>query len=104
MRYGRTTSDLFHLNIFNIQSMKRTGAYNLDQELLAEIIFPAVESISCVHDSYLCQKYVSEHWRPFPTKRLPGNFNFVGSDGPKELAELCPVECRPHNHRDWWRC
>ena len=78
--------------------------YNLDQKLLGDIVFPAVQNISCVHDSFLCQKYVSAHWRPFPTPRQLVEYNFVGSDGPKVLTDICPLECRPHNHKDWTTC
>ena len=78
--------------------------YNLDQELLGDIIFPEVQNISCVHDSFYCKKYLSKNWRPFPTKRLSGEFNFIGSDGPKELDDPCPLACRPANHIGWTQC
>ena len=57
-----------------------------------------------VHDSYLCKMYKSENWRPFPTQRLKGEYNFVGAAGPMEINSTCPEECRPLEHKDWRMC
>ena len=76
----------------------------LDQSLLRSRIWPLVESQTCVHDSYFCRAYQSNNWRPFPTERETGSFNFVGSVGPMELNKICPPECRPPTHQDWILC
>ena len=76
----------------------------LDQSLLRSRIWPLVENQTCVHDSYFCQTYQSDHWKPFPTEREAGSYNFVGSVGPMELSKTCPPECRPPDHQDWTLC
>ena len=63
-----------------------------------------LKNLSVVHDSYLCQEYPSLHWRPFPTQRPDGEYNFVGAAGRVELRMMCPEECRPPDHLDWQFC
>ena len=76
----------------------------LDQSLLRSRIWPLVENQTCVHDSYFCLAYQSDHWRPFPTEREAGGHNFVGSVGAMQLNTTCPPECRPPTHQDWALC
>ena len=76
-----------------------------DQTLLTKFVWPEVKEVSCVHDSYLCTVYRcphlatpaqcpyqqcplsrSDHWLPYPTRRLPGvPYNFIGAAGPMVL-------------------
>ena len=73
----------------------------LDQDLLKYWIWPLVRNQTCVHDSYLCQTFKSNNWRPFPTQR---GGDFVGAVGGKGLNQTCPVECRPPQHQEWIFC
>ena len=76
----------------------------LDQSLLTKHIWPRVRDLSCVHDSYLCDKMKGGHWRPFPTRREEGKYNFVGAAGPMNINRTCPDQCRPEDHKDWTKC
>ena len=105
--------DLGHRQIFQVAMKKMLEDLRLrdqhwykglDQALLRSRIWPLVEDQTCVHDSYLCRAYQSQNWRPFPTEREAGSWNFVGSVGPMELNETCPTECRPPTHQDWILC
>ena len=58
----------------------------------------SVRELSCVHDSYLCDKMKGGHWRPFPTQREEGEYNFVGAAGPMKINRKCPEQCRPEDH------
>ena len=84
-----------------------------DQTLLTKFVWPEVKEVSCVHDSYLCTVYRcphshtwphlasvrtsascprSDHWLPYPTRRLPGvPYNFIGAAGPMVLNR-CGVD------------
>ena len=63
-----------------------------------------VQNKTCVHDSHLCHLYRGGHWRPYPTKRQTGPYNFIGAAGPMELKRECPENCRPENHKNWIYC
>ena len=76
----------------------------LDQELLTKYVWPIVMKFTCVHDSYLCHKIKGGHWRPFPTQREEGAYNFVGAAGPTNIQQKCPKQCRPEEHQDWLAC
>ena len=76
----------------------------LDQSLLTKYVWPRVRELSCVHDSYLCDKMRGGHWRPFPTQREEGEYNFVGAAGPMKINRKCPEQCRPEDHQDWTMC
>lgn len=76
----------------------------LDQSLLTKWIWPKVAEDCLVHDSYLCKRFKSDHWRPWPTQRVTGPYNFVGAAGPMEIKTKCPKECRPPDHQDWTMC
>jgi len=76
----------------------------LDQSLLTKWIWPQVQNEAMVHDSYLCKRFKSSHWRPWPTQRVAGPYNFVGAAGPMEIKMTCPAECRPPDHQDWTMC
>ena len=75
-----------------------------DQSLLSKHVWPKVRDLSCVHDSYLCDKIKGGHWRPFPTQREEGAYNFVGAAGPMNIHNKCPEQCRPQDHQDWTMC
>lgn len=40
----------------------------LDQYLLSKWLWPNIDSLAVVHDSYHCLNLRSGHWRPFPSK------------------------------------
>ena len=86
------------------QSKGKGWVKGMDQRQLESFLWPVVSKISCVHDSYLCQRYQSQNWRPFPTQRLEGAYNFVGAAGPMEIKTKCPEACRPEDHPDWTFC
>ena len=71
---------------------------------------PLVSKHTLAHDSYLCKKYKDSETRAFPTKRIQGVGNFVGSvietGGTISFTEAyeCPKECRPPDHQDWIYC
>ena len=76
----------------------------LDQMLLRDRIWPLIGERAAVHDSYLCEAYKSPNWRPFPTQRRAGTYNFVGSAGGMEINNTCPAKCRPPDHPEWLLC
>ena len=87
-----------------------------DQVALAIILSPHAFNDSVVHDSYLCQVDILMKGKlnlPFPTQRLSGpNFtmpapvepNFVGNTGNYAIDDVCPIDCRPADHKDWLLC
>jgi hypothetical protein len=57
------------------------------------------------HDSYFCRRetYLKGEMRPFPTKRLNGSRNFVGSaEASQTISTQCPLPCR--KNPDWLFC
>ena len=87
------------------QSVKK----KIDQTLLKTFIWPYAKNDSVIHDSYTCKikRLRGTDIRPFPTRRLHGKFNFVGSNGGNiTLAKdgPCPRECRPKEHYNWIVC
>jgi hypothetical protein len=82
------------------------GSKGLDQSMLTRWVWPAVWGSTLAHDSFLCRhkNYRGNEWRPFPTRREPGPYNFVGGAGPMELKSTCPEHCRPAAHQDWTLC
>ena len=85
----------------------------LDQEALANEVWPFARLDMVAHDSYLCLNFTGNVW-PWPTQRIsgpglsePSQPNFVGSNGGKISINAhgpCPVECRPPEHQDWLLC
>ena len=52
-------------------------------------------------------KLKGSEMRPFPTRRLYGKYNFVGSNGGSITLQKdgpCPKECRPKEHKKWLLC
>ena len=79
-----------------------------DQHLLTA--FFSYHSIrnSTTHDSYLCFWLGGD---PFPTKREGDCFvgctdccNRTKELGKRTYDKICPIECRPKNHKDWFYC
>ena len=83
----------------------RRNAPQHDQSTLKQYIWPWAKKLAMVHDSFLCKKYKEPH-SPFPSKRLVGLSNFVGSPISENMTikVKCPKECRPKNHLDWLYC
>ena len=91
----------------SVQGSARGWRKGQDQTLLTKFVWPEVKEVSCVHDSYLCTVYRcphlasvstsgplsrSDHWLPYPTRRLPGvPYNFIGAAGPMVLNR-CSVD------------
>jgi len=75
-----------------------------DQVALQRYVWPWAKKIAMVHDSYTCKRF--SYTRPFPTQRLKGVGNYVGSvvSLQAEVTSECPVKCRPKNHTDWKTC
>lgn len=72
----------------------------LDQEFLADYVYPLIYSHSTVHDSFFCRNYFNS--KPFPTQRIVTDH--VGSrllDNTSRTKE-CPVACRLN--KDWKFC
>ena len=71
---------------------------------------PLVSKYTLAHDSYLCKKYKDSETKAFPTERIQGVGNFVGSvietGGIISFTEEfeCPKDCRPPDHQDWIYC
>ena len=80
-----------------------------DMVFLRHLIWPFIRNYSSIYDSYNCQKHRELGvGQPWPTRR--NGSLYVGS-GPtkgevlKRLKRvMCPVACRPGNHRDWLYC
>ena len=94
-----------------------------DQYLLERFVWPLAIYNATIHDSYHCSNKAlgnSDESSPFPTQR---RFNcFVGqigccresdtvyslsepvSIGMNPITSICPLECRPHDHKDWIYC
>merc|ERR1711942_122175 len=71
----------------------------LDQTMLSKWVWPKVEAYTLAHDSYLCTMFRhGKNWRPFPSQRVTGPYNFVGAAGPMEIKTTCPEQCRPQQH------
>lgn len=81
-----------------------------DQDYLQEFVWPRVANNSLAFDSYTCARYGG---RPFLTQRQERHC-FLGcirpcctnatNYVPPNLAEICPLACRPKHHQDWIYC
>jgi hypothetical protein len=96
---------LFHDGLAYIPREKGGG---YDQIALMRYIWPWAKKVALSHDSYCCRKF--SNTSPFPTKRLPGVGNFIGSvislnqSVGFDSSNYCPEKCRPKNHKDWVYC
>jgi len=85
---------------------EKGGGY--DQIALMRYFWPWGKKVALSHDSYTCRKF--SHTAPFPTQRLPGIGNFIGSvialnqTVGFDNSNFCPEKCRPKNHQDWIYC
>eukprot|EP00095_Tigriopus_kingsejongensis_P001170 maker-scaffold415_size178368-snap-gene-0.26 protein:Tk01170 transcript:maker-scaffold415_size178368-snap-gene-0.26-mRNA-1 annotation:"hypothetical protein DAPPUDRAFT_96285" len=80
------------------------GQKGYDQVLLTQCFWYPAQSSLVIHDSFLCNTFVNQNTRPFPTQRIPDKpFNFVGSNG-GQINRPCPEQCRPPDHTDWMQC
>lgn len=75
-----------------------------DQIALRRYVWPWAKKMAYAHDSYTCKKFSYTH--PFPTQRLPGVGNYVGSivSLNASVKDTCPEKCRPQEHKDWTFC
>ncbi|CAB4060741.1 unnamed protein product [Lepeophtheirus salmonis] len=95
----KDTSGLAYIN-------RTLGGY--DQVALSKYVWPWAKWRALSHDSYLCKKY--PRTSPFPTKRVEGIGNYVGSVVSLNAtigftsASECPFKCRPRDHKDWIFC
>jgi len=96
---------LFHDGLAYIPREKGGG---YDQIALMRYIWPWGKKVALSHDSYCCRKF--SNTSPFPTKRLSGVGNFIGSvislnqSVGFDSSNYCPEKCRPKNHKDWVYC
>ena len=87
------------------KSVRRTSEimppYGSDQATLNKYIWPFIKNDVLIHDSYRCNSNTA----PFPTKRKQ-NHLFVGCTRPCKIRkiDICPVKCRPTEHKDWLFC
>ena len=86
-----------------------TFGSNSDQFLLSKYLYddPSIRDMSLQHDSYKCQVFVGRTTVAWPTKRREDEANnYVGSkfEQGDVLREVCPVKCRPKEHKDWKMC
>ena len=84
-----------------------------DQHLLSKFVAPRAKNEALVHDSYICKNndfLKGAISLPFPTQRMVVENatrqepNFVGNCGDGGIMDVCPIECRPHEHKDWTFC
>ena len=84
-----------------------------DQHVLTKFVIPRAKNEALVHDSYLCNNsnlIQGAITLPFPTERMMKENvkrqepNFVGNLGDAGIEYVCPIECRPPDHKDWTFC
>ena len=103
----RTTQYLLIIMFKFFRYQSTSWDYFVDQVLLSSLVWPVVKEDTMVHDSYLCTQIKGGHIEPFPTKRINGKANFVGSvPGLSHSLDTvpCPLECRPRDHQNWDTC
>ena len=85
---------------------EKGGGY--DQIAIMRYVWPWAKKVAMSHDSYTCHKFSGTY--PFPTERLEGIGNFVGSVVSLNQSvgyiynTTCPEKCRPKYHKDWIYC
>lgn len=74
--------------------------------MLKDFLWPLITKKNTFsHDSYFCEKYTSIS---FPTRReancyIGSEFCCSGNPRPQnDIAQICPIECRPVNYEDDW--
>ena len=97
------------LNLSNETELDEVRKKKIDQTLLKALIWPYAKNDSVIHDSYTCKikRLKGSDMRPFPTRRLYGKYNFVGSNGGNITIQKdgpCPKKCRPIEHQEWILC
>jgi len=75
-----------------------------DQAVLKRYVWPWAKKTLMSHDSYTCNQFSGT--RAFPTQRLKGVGNYVGSiiSLKATVKNKCPFKCRPKEHPDWSYC
>lgn len=81
----------------------------VDQGFLTAYVWPIAEFNSTIHDSYLCSVLGGE---PFPTRRPEDKYCHVACFIPccdsslnqVQTMPLCPIQCRPKEHQNWYYC
>ncbi|XP_071536744.1 uncharacterized protein [Panulirus ornatus] len=88
------------------RALKGRG-YGDDQNILAEVLWPAMQGRVVTHDSYWCQEYENDTL-PWPTQRVDGRFvgyrRFKKKFEDEKIPDKCPSRCRPPGHHDWLYC
>ena len=97
------------INASRVIELDQSSKKKIDQKLLKTLIWPHARNDSLIHDSYTCKNKSLRgvDVRPFPTRRLHGKYNFVGSNGGNITLSKdgpCPKQCRPIEHQDWVVC
>ena len=95
----------FHLASASEDMWQNRDHYLLDQEFLAEYIWPWVKFNVFHHAAHFCLDY--KDTQPFPTERQRTNANYIGVPWMKNqtyYSQKCSMECRPKNHPDWIYC
>ena len=80
-----------------------------DMVYLRHLTWQGMMSKSAIYDSYNCQKHKELGvGRPWPSKRQGSLYVGCGPTKGEVLKRLksvmCPVACRPRDHRDWLYC
>ena len=100
-------TNLYIANMYNVNQMNPKG---YDQFLLSDYFWPLAKLNSTIHDSYTCNEFKG---MPFPKQRSELTSCFVGcvimykccySSNISEPNFICPIECRPSEHKDWKYC
>ena len=95
----------FHLATVSEDMWQNRDYYLLDQEFLAEYIWPWAKFNALHHAAHFCLDY--KDTRPFPTERQRSHANYIGVPWMKNqtyYSKKCSIECRPKNHPDWIYC
>ncbi len=77
-----------------------------DQFFLRDKVWPIAKQNATIHDSFHCKQYGGES---FPKQRME-KYCFAACDGvccedsTHKWPYVCPIECRPKDHKDWIYC
>ena len=83
-----------------------------DQYLLEFFVWPWASGRSLQHDSYQCENFARTTAWPSRREDTDGNGkdgavnNYVGAPFALggRLDEVCPLQCRPREHKEWAKC